>query len=114
LTVSNNGYLLHIFVDESSKCNGVPLSTWIIQQAHKMGLIGASTFRGFEGIGMNGTIQTAKLLDLSCKLPVVVMIFDTSEKIANFLPLIEDKVKEGTVISQPVTIHTLKRYKESG
>jgi uncharacterized protein len=115
MQVSSDGELLHIFIDESARYEGTLLSSWIVRQAQKMGLAGACVFRGSEGLGINGSIQTIKILDLSCKLPTVVIIFDIREKIANFLPLIEDKVKEGVILSQQVSIaiQGLKREPEN-
>ena len=54
-------------------------------------------FRGLMGYGAASHIHTAKILRLSEDLPVLVEIVDGADKIAAFLPIIDEMVKEGLI-----------------
>jgi len=49
-------------------------------------------------------IHTAKILRLSSDLPIVIEIVDTSEKIEQFMPIIDDAIKEGLATLEKATI----------
>ena len=49
-------------------------------------MAGATVIRGVESFGAGSMIHTAKLLELSEDLPLVIEIVDTEEKVDKFLP----------------------------
>jgi len=61
-------------------------------------------FKGFMGFGAHSRIHTAKILQLSEDLPVMIEIVDTEEKIRAFLPVLEGMVKEGLVTLEKVEV----------
>lgn len=81
--------LLRIFIGEADKVDHVPLSEVIIREARKDGLAGATAWRGFMGFGPTSKIRSAKVLDLSADLPVIIEIVDVSEKIETFVKKLE-------------------------
>ena len=58
------------------------------------------------GFGAHSRIHTAKILQLSEDLPVVVEIVDTEEKIQAFLPVLDGMVREGLVTLEKVRVIT--------
>ena len=76
----------------------------IVHRAHVGGLAGASVFRGIEGYGASRHIHTNRLLSLSEDLPVSVVVVDTPDRIAAFLPEVEALVAEGLVIVDDVVV----------
>ncbi len=62
---------------------------------------GVTAFRGIAGFGKSGHIHEAGLLDVSLDLPVIVEFFDRPEKIAAVLPLLNDLVGAGHIVSWP-------------
>ena len=104
MILPEEGELLRIFIGESDKHQGKPLFEWIVRQARQSGLAGATVLRGLMGFGAHSRVHTAKLLRLSSGLPVVIEIVDTHEKIAQFLPQIEDAIKEGLATQEKVRI----------
>ncbi len=98
------GHLLRIFIGESDKHQGVPLYEWLVKEAKKLGLAGATVTRGIEGFGAHSRIHSAKILDLSTDLPIIVEIVDELEKIEKFLPIVDDAVKEGLATVEKVHI----------
>jgi PII-like signaling protein len=73
-------------------------------------LAGATVLRGLEGYGARSRIHTARILDLSTDLPIVVEIVDTLDKIEAFLPIIDAAIVDGLATVEKVQI----RFYRSG
>lgn len=86
--------LLRVFLGESDKIRHAPLYEAIVIEAKKAGLAGATAWRGLMGFGPTSRIRTAKILDLSVDLPIVVEITDDESKIAAFLPVLDRLLAE--------------------
>jgi len=71
---------------------------------------GATVLRGVEGFGARSRVRTAKILDLSTDLPIVVEIVDTAEKIERFFPVIDGAIGDGLATMEKVQI----RFYRSG
>jgi len=97
MTLPTEGKLLRIFVGESDRWQGRPLYEAIVLEARKRGLAGATVLKGFMGFGAHSRIHTAKLLELSQDLPIVVEIVDAPEKIEAFMPELEQMVGDGLI-----------------
>jgi len=95
MTLPQEGHLLRIFIGESDRHEGQPLYRWIVKEARRAGLAGATAFRGIEGFGGRSLLHTTKFLRLSSDLPVVVEIIDTMDKIEAFLPTVDRVVDCG-------------------
>lgn len=106
-----NGHLLRIFIGESDKHEGKPLYEWIVLKAKEFGLAGSTVLRGIEGFGLQSRIHTSKILRLSEDLPIVIEIIDTIDKIEEFLPLVDDAVKEGLATVEKVNIRFYRSSK---
>ena len=81
--------LLRIFIGESDKVLHKPLYEVIVREAKAFGLAGATAWRGILAYGSTSRIKTAKILDLSSDMPVIVEITDDEEKINAFLPKLD-------------------------
>lgn len=95
---------LTIFIGEADHHGHTPLATEIVQRAHRLGLAGASVFRGIEGYGASNHVHTTRILSLSDDLPIAVIIVDTPERINAFLPELDDLIIEGLVILDDVEV----------
>lgn len=98
------GILLRIFIGESDTWHGKALHLALVEEAKKHGLAGATVLRGVEGFGAHSRIHTARLIDLSSDLPIVVEIVDDEDKIAAFRPVVEAMVQEGLVTWERVNV----------
>ena len=95
---------LTIFIGESDHFHHHTLASEIIDRARRAGLAGCSMFRGDAGFGATGHLHTAKLLSLSEDLPVAIVIVDAPERIADFLPQLDELVTGGLVIIDDVEV----------
>jgi uncharacterized protein len=86
--------LLRIFVGEIDKIGHRPLYEAIVLEARKQGIAGATVLRGIMGYGASTRIHTAKLIDISEDLPIVIEIADEEEKINNFIQVVNALMDE--------------------
>ena len=61
--------LLRIYTEEGKMNNRRPLYEDVVMKARAAKLAGATVLRGPMGYGAHARIHTAKILDLSAKLP---------------------------------------------
>lgn len=106
MKVPENGVLLRIFIGDSDKEPGHarPLFEAIVRRAREAHLAGATVLRGPMGFGRHSRVHTAKLLELSTDLPIVIEIVDAEDKIRAFLPVVDELVTEGLVTLEAVRI----------
>ena len=69
-----------------------------------MNLAGSTVLRGIVGFGADSRIHSAKLLELSVDLPMVVEIVDTEENINRLMPFIDETVTEGLVTLEKMRV----------
>ena len=89
--------MLRIFVGEADRWHGKPLYEAIVLEARRRGLAGATVVKGFMGFGAHSRIHTAKLLELSQDLPIIVEIVDAADRIEAFMPDLESMVGDGLI-----------------
>ena len=104
MRLEGEALLLRVFLGEADRYEGRPLYEAIVLEARRRGLSGATVLKGFMGFGAHSRIHTAKILQLSEDLPVVVEIVDTEEKIQAFLPVLDGMVREGLVTLEKVRV----------
>ena len=104
MPVVEDAVLLRIFVGERARHAGHPLYEAIVRAARDAGLAGATVLRGMMGYGHSGRIETAKILDLSDDLPVVVEIVDGQARIDAFLPTLEAMIGSGLATLEKVRV----------
>lgn len=98
------GRRVRVYVAESDQWHGRTLYVAIVQEARKRGLAGATVARGVMGYGASAAIHEPHLFQLSNDLPVVIEIIDSEEKIAAFLPYLDEMVQEGLITTSAVEI----------
>ena len=95
---------LTIYIGDSDKHGRKPLHLAIVELLHDEGISGATVLHGMEGYGAHKQIHTARILDLSGDLPVVVVAVDLSEKIEAVLPKLDEMIGQGLVTTEAVQI----------
>jgi len=66
----------------------------IVKAARAAGIAGATVLRGIMSFGASSRIHTAKLIDISDDLPIVIEIVDKEDKIDSFLPVVSDLLEK--------------------
>ena len=94
MEITGQAVLLRIFIGESDKLGHLPLYEAIVKRAREAGLAGATVLKGVLGYGATARIRTAKLLDISADLSMVIEIVDEETKVAAFQPLVSDLFDE--------------------
>jgi PII-like signaling protein len=90
LRESKKAQLLRIFIGENDKIGPINVYEKIVHAAKDLKLAGATVYKGVMGFGRTSRIHTSKVLRLSEDLPLVIEIVDSEEKIAEFLPILDD------------------------
>lgn len=104
MTLPDEGSLLRIFIGESDRHGGMPLYEWIVRAARERHMAGATVLRGIEGFGARSRVRTAKILELSTDLPIIVEIVDDAEKIEAFLAEVDGAIGDGLATVEKVQI----------
>ena len=110
----DQGSLLRVFMGESDQWDGMPLYQWLVREAHRQGLAGATALRGMEGFGATGSVHTTRVLTLSADLPVVVEIVDSTEKIEKFLAIIDEAVAHRLMTTEKIGVSLRRVPSTSG
>ena len=104
MQIPNQAVSLRIFIGESDHCDGRPLYEAIVLKARELHLAGATVLKSPMGYGRNSRMHTAKILQLSTDLPLVIEIVDETEKIRAFLPVLDEMMDGGLVTLEKVEV----------
>ncbi len=104
MQIPEEAVLLRIFIGENDRWQHKPLYEAIVLKAREMPLGGATVLRGPMGFGRTSRLHTAKILNLSTDLPLVIEIVDSEAKIAEFLPVIDQMITGGLVTMEKVKV----------
>ena len=96
--------LLRIFIGDTDRHDQRPLYEAIVLKAREMHLAGATVLKSPMGFGRNSCIHTAKILQLSTDLPLVIEIVDLPEKVEAFLPVLDEMIDGGLVTLEKVEV----------
>ena len=110
----SEGMLLRVFIGDADLHDGKPLYQVLVERARGLGLRGATVLHGAMGFGRHSRVRTAKLVELSSDLPLVVELVDSQEAVERFLPVVDELVQEGMVTVEKVTILDYSRGSQAG
>lgn len=96
--------LLKIYVGEAEKHQGKALYHAVLLKLKELGIAGATVTRGVESYGAANLIRTARIVDLSADLPMMIEAVDTAEKIDAVSPIVSDMVKKGLIYTMDVDV----------
>jgi hypothetical protein len=95
---------MSVYIGESDQWKGRSLAGAIVELCRKKGLAGAPVMRGIAGYGATSQIHTARIVDLSSDLPLIVQVVDSEERINEILPTINHMINGGLVTLEDVAI----------
>lgn len=102
--ITSQAKRLRIYIGEADRRGGKPLYHLIVQKAKELDLAGATVFRGIEGYGASSRIHTARLVDLSSDLPILVEIIDSAEYIDKIMPFLDEVLQQGLVTIDDIEV----------
>ena len=95
---------LTIYVGESDTWHHQSLYAAILEFLRAEGCAGATVVRGIAGFGASSRIKTARLVELSSDLPIVITIVDRADRIARVLPTLKQMVGSGLMTLDEVAV----------
>ncbi|MDP9485236.1 MAG: DUF190 domain-containing protein [Actinomycetota bacterium] len=95
---------LTVYIGDSFRYGRKKLYCAVVEMLHDEGLAGATVLHGIEGYGADKQIHTARILDLSNDLPVVIVAIDRAEKIEAVLPRLDAMIDKGLVTTEVVRV----------
>lgn len=95
---------LTIYVGDSFRYGRRKLYYAIVEMLHDEGIAGATVLHGIEGYGVDKQIHTARILDLSNDLPVIITAIDSAEKIEAVIPKLDTMIDKGLVTTEEVRV----------
>ena len=104
MNLSEDAMLLRILIGESDRWHHQPLYEALVIKAREAGLAGATVLRGPMGFGASSRLHTAKILQLSNDLPIIIEIVDTEEKLNGFLPTLDEMMGGGLVTLEKIKV----------
>ncbi|HEV2161719.1 MAG TPA: DUF190 domain-containing protein [Stellaceae bacterium] len=104
MQIPNDAALLRIFIGEKDRHGHTPLYEALVLKAREAGLAGATVIRGPLGFGQSSILHTAKILQLSEDLPIIVEIVDAEARIEAFLPTLDSMMTSGLVTIEKVRV----------
>ena len=104
MQLPEDAVLLRVFIGESDHYKGKPLYEQIVLKARELNLAGATVLRGVMVFGADSRIHTARLLELSVDMPMVIEIVDTEENINKLMPFVDETVTEGLVTLEKMRV----------
>lgn len=73
------GYQLSFFTQQDHSHDGLPLAEWIVQQARRMDIRGATLFAASEGYGRHRRLHSVHFFDLADQPEEVTLVVSADE-----------------------------------
>lgn len=101
--------LMRIFIGELDKCKagkykGRPVHEALVEYFRSNNFPGATVTRAVAGFGIHNKMHTAKFLDLSIDLPLVVEVVAREEQIQAALPELDVMIDGGLITLERVRV----------
>lgn len=94
--------LMRIFIGEDDRVEGRPLYVSIVEALRSRGLAGATVRKAIGGFGRHHTIHSARSVEYSSNLPVVIEVLDSQAKIDDAVAFLRQMIAEGLVTLERV------------
>ncbi|WP_018604360.1 DUF190 domain-containing protein [Uliginosibacterium gangwonense] len=87
------GFQLTFFTEQNRKHAGHPLGEWLIQEAQRLGVGGATMIAASEGFGKHRTLHSAHFFELADQPIEITMALSEADSARLFARLREEKLK---------------------
>jgi uncharacterized protein len=103
--------LMRIHIGESDKWHGKPLYQAVVELLRREHFSGVTVLRGVGGYGGSSVYHTDKILRLSQDLPIVIEIVESTERIEQILPRLDEMVDGGLITLEKVRVILYRSHK---
>ena len=86
-------FALRIFIGSTDQYDQTPLYEYIVFQAKKKDIAGATVTKGIMGFGASSVIHSYKFWEVSDKVPLVVELIDEENKLLSFYETIRPQLE---------------------
>jgi uncharacterized protein len=104
MSVVGKAKLLKVYVGEKERFKNKPLYQYLVHWMQEQGILGVTVFRGIEGYGADKVLHSARLLELSSDLPIILEIVDTEQKINSIISEVSKMVPKGLVYTVDIEV----------
>ena len=104
MDTSEKTKILKIYISEQAKYHGHNLHHAIVKKMHEMDMAGVTVTRGIEGYGSGKRIHSAKVVELSMDLPIIIEIIDSVSKLELAIPVLKEMVTDGLMLLAEVEV----------
>ncbi|HYW95096.1 MAG TPA: DUF190 domain-containing protein [Bacteroidales bacterium] len=94
---------LRIYISSTDKFKYSPLYEVLVYMAKRYNIAGATVLRGVMGFGSSSEIHSTKFWELTEKLPMIVEVADTPDKVNDYIKVIVpilEKVRYGSLVTR--------------
>ena len=95
------GFQLTFFTQQDRKHGGQPLGDWLVAEARRLGIGGATLILGAEGFGHHRRIHAARFFELGDQ-PVEVTMAVTADEAAKILGRLRDEKVNVFCVKAPI------------
>ena len=95
---------LKIYISNEDTYEGKPMFEALLSVAKEKGLAGATVYKAVAGMGAHSQVHSFNVWVLKQKVPLIVQIIDSQEKIMDFLQAAEHIIKEGLVTINEIDV----------
>ena len=103
LKMEGKAKMMRIYIGEADQWRDKPLYKALVEAMRANDIAGVTVYRGTLGYGAHRRVHKDKGLHLSHDCSIMLSAVDTEDKLRSFLPLVDQMVEEGLVVSQTWT-----------
>lgn len=99
------GYQLSFFTEQDRKIRGESLAEWLLQEARRLGVGGATVISASEGFGHSGKLHAASFFELADQ-PIEVTLAVTAEEAERLFQCLRQEEIKLFYIKTPIEFGT--------
>jgi PII-like signaling protein len=93
METTSEACVLKIYIGSTDQVNQTPLYEYLVFQAKKKGIAGATVTKGIMGFGASSIIHSYKFREISDKVPLIVELVDKEEKLTAYFETVRTQLE---------------------
>lgn len=100
--------LVRIFIGDSDRLGHAPLEHALLERLRKEGFAGATVLRGVAGFGASSVLHTARLLELSSDLPIIIEVVDDETHVERLFVILDELLADAGAFVTAESVRVVK------